>query len=387
MRVTRRVAELETEGVDVLSFGAGEPDFPSPPVAVNAARQALADGFTRYTPAAGLADLRHALLERFEQRWDAPWQELDEIVITVGAKAALFELNLALFQAGDEVILPSPCWVTFPEQVRLAGATPVLVAGSAANGFGIEPQSIIDAFSPATRAVILNSPCNPTGAVLGPAGLESLVQACAEREILLIADETYERFVYDEAGFSSAASFARRFPDTVLVVGSFSKTYAMTGWRIGYVLGPRTVTRAVAAIQSHVTSNPTSFAMKGALAALRQTEPALAEMIEEFHSRRDLLVAGLNRLPGVSCRPPAGAFYAFPRVAECYRSGEGSVEFAEFLLEHGRVAVVPGAAFGEDHHVRLSFTSPRGRLEEGLERMAHALAERRSKSKESTWFV
>ncbi len=240
MRVTRRVAELEAAGVTILSFGAGEPDFPSPSVAVECARAALADGFTRYTPAAGIVDLRSGLLQRFSREWGAPWRDLDEVVITVGAKAALFELALALFEPGDEVVIPSPCWVTFPEQVRLAGAEPVFVPGKAEDGFAFHADQLVAALGPRTKAVVLNSPCNPTGAVFEADGLETLIAACAERGIRVIADETYERFIYPGTSFLSAAGLASRYPETVVLVGSFSKTYAMTGWRVGYLLGPET---------------------------------------------------------------------------------------------------------------------------------------------------
>ena len=375
MRVTRRVEELQAQGREILSFGAGEPDFPSPESAVKAARAALADGFTRYTPAAGLADLRRDLLDRFEERWAAPWRQLSEVVVTVGAKAALFELSLTLFEAGDEVVIPSPCWVTFPEQVRLAGARPVLVPGTG-NDFRLAAEPLIAALTPHTRAIVLNSPCNPTGAILPAADLEALVVECAERGVLVISDETYERFVYDDDGFVSAAVLAQRYPQTVVVVGSFSKTYAMTGWRVGFVLGPHQVTSGVATIQSHATSNPTSFAMVGARAALASAEEDVRQMIAEFRQRRDLIVERLNRIPGVSCPTPAGAFYVFPDVSACFLPGEGSIELAEFLLEQVAVAVVPGIAFGHDGHVRFSFTSPRDVLDEGLDRVADALTRR-----------
>ena len=387
MRVTRRVGELRAQGVDVLGFGAGEPDFPSPPAAVEAARRALADGFTRYTPAAGITDLRQALLDDFQRRWDAPWRELAEVVITVGAKAALFELDLALVSPGDEVVIPTPCWVTFPEQVRLAGGEPVLVPGHAADGYALRAETLLEALTPRTRAVVLNSPCNPTGAVLAADELETLVEVCAERGVVVVSDETYERIVYASSGFVSAASLASRYPETVVVVGSFSKTYAMTGWRLGYVLGPEPLLAGVAAVQSHATSNPTSFAMVGALAALHEAEAEVGEMVAEFRARRDLVVAGLDAIPGFECPSPDGAFYVFPRVSDCYLPGEGSIDFAEFLLEEARVAVVPGLAFGHDDHIRLSFTSPRDVLEEGLDRVRRALARRDATSLEPSCAV
>jgi len=375
MKVTRRAAELRARGVDIISFGAGEPDFPSPAVAVEAAREALARGFTKYTAALGLEDLRQALLDRYRREWGAPWSALGQAAITVGAKAALFELALAAFDDGDEVIIPSPCWVSFPDQVRLCGARPVFVTTDPGDGFQIRADGILDAVTGATRAIILNSPCNPTGGMIDRADLRRIVEAASARGILVVSDETYERFVYDGPAFTSCAAFAAAHPETVVVVGSFSKTYAMTGWRVGYALGPPAILGGLAAIQSHATSNPTSFAMTGALAALAGAEADVRAMIDEFRVRRDLTVAALEAIPGVTCRPPSGAFYAFPRVAARYRAGEGSVEFAERLLEEARVAVVPGAAFGADAHVRISFACSREDLREGLGRIAAFLAQ------------
>jgi aspartate aminotransferase len=374
MKVTRQAAELRARGIDVVSFGAGEPDFASPAAAVEAARQSLAQGFTKYTAAVGLEDLRRDLLDRYRREWSAPWSALGQCAITVGAKAALFELALAMFDDGDEVIIPTPCWVSFPDQVKLCGARPVFAPTDADDGFRIRADRILDAMTASTRAVVLNSPCNPTGAMIEGDDLGRIVEAASARGVLVVCDETYERFAYDGPAFQSGASFAAAHPETVAVVSSFSKTYAMTGWRIGYVLGPAAVLAGVAAIQSHATSNPTSFAMTGALAAHRAAEPEVRAMIDEFRVRRDLMVAGLNAIPGVTCRPPAGAFYTFPRVADHYRNGEGSIGFAERLLDQARVAVVPGAAFGEDAHVRLSFACSREDLREGLGRMAKMLA-------------
>jgi aspartate aminotransferase len=373
LRVSRRAAELRAAGVEVVDFGAGEPDFASPGVAVEAARRALAEGFTKYTASSGIPELRTALAERYRAACGAPWTGRDAVV-TVGAKAALFELALAVFERGDEVILPGPCWVSFPEQIQFAGARPVIVPTSADEGFRIHAEPLVEAFTERTRAVVVNSPSNPTGGVIGEGDLERLAQACAERDVLLVSDETYERFVY-EGAHASAAGLAARFPETVILVGSFSKTYAMTGWRIGFLLGPPAVITAVADLQSHATSNPTSFAMSGALVALAEAEPDVARMIATYRERRDFLIPRLNELPGVSCLPPAGAFYAFPRVAEGFRDGRrGSVAWSEALLEEAGVAVVPGAAFGDDEHVRISFACSRETLDEGLVRMARFLA-------------
>jgi len=373
LKVTRRATELRARGVDVVDFGAGEPDFSSPAVAVEAARRALADGFTKYTPSSGIPKLREALAERYHRDYGSPWQGGD-VLVSVGGKAALFELALALCDEGGEVVLPSPCWVSFPEQIRLAGAEPVLVPTAPEDGFRIHAEPLIEALSDRTRAVLVNSPSNPSGGMIEAADLRRLVAACAERGVLVIADETYERFVY-EGAHASVATLASEFPETVVLVGSFSKTYAMTGWRLGYAFGPRSVLGPVADIQSHVTSNPTSFAMMGALAALREAEPDVVRMIAAYRERREFLIPRLNEVPGFSCRPPSGAFYAFPHVAEAFEEGRrGSVAFAEALLEEAAVAVVPGAAFGADDHIRISFACSTETLEKGLARMSELLA-------------
>ncbi|HVT60542.1 MAG TPA: pyridoxal phosphate-dependent aminotransferase [Thermoanaerobaculia bacterium] len=374
LQVARRAAELKAKGVPLVDFGAGEPDFDSPPAAVEAARQALADGFTKYTPSSGIPELRRALAESFQRRHGTPWRAADSVV-TVGAKAALFQLALALFDDGQEVILPSPSWVSFAEQIRFAGASPVPVPTALEDGFRMHAERFLAAVTGRTRAILLNSPCNPTGGVIAAADLREIVSAAAARGLLVIADETYERFVYDGA-HASAAALAAEFPETVVLIGSFSKTYAMTGWRIGYLLGPPAVVRAVENIQSHATSNPTSFAMVGALAALERAEPEVEAMIAEYRARRELLVPRLNQLPGFRCLPPDGAFYAFPHVAGAYRPGrQGSIAFAEYLLEHAQVAVVPGEAFGADDHIRISFACSRAQLSEGLDRLAAVLAD------------
>jgi aspartate aminotransferase len=373
LRVTRRVAALKAEGVSLVDFGAGEPDFRSPAVAVEAACQALANGFTRYTPGSGTPELRQAIAAWAQARYGAPWPA-PQSVVTVGGKAALFQLALALFEPGDEVVLPSPSWSTFGEQIRFAGARPVPFATDGADGFRQHAGAILAAVTARTRAILLNSPCNPTGGIISAADLREVVQLAAARGLIVISDETYERFVYDEP-HASAASLAAEFPDTIALVGSFSKTYAMTGWRIGYLLGPKTLINAVENIQSHATSNPTSFAMVGALAALQHAEPDVETMIAEYRARRELLIPRLNQLPGWRCRPPHGAFYAFPDVSGSFGPGrQGSVEFTEFLLDKARVAVVPGAAFGADHHIRISFACSRAQLAEGLDRLAAVLA-------------
>ena len=374
LRVGRRAQELKAAGVSVIDLSLGEPDFPSPQVAVDAAVEALHRGFTRYTATNGTPQLREALAEAYRQRCASPWTAA-QTLISVGAKAALLEAALALFESGDEVVLPSPYWVSLPEQIRFAGATPVFVPTDGSDGFRIHADAVLAAITDATRGVLINAPCNPTGGTISAQDLRKVATACAERGIVLISDETYERFVYDGAGAVSAASLAAELPDTILVIGSFSKTFAMTGWRLGFALGPRPVIDAMGRIQSHATSNPTSFAMSGALAALQHGQAEAGQRILEYERRRDLLIPLLNAIPGVFCAPPAGTFYAFADVSACYRPGcADSLELAEMLLEEARVAVVPGSAFGSDQHIRLSFACSREELQEGVARMHRALA-------------
>jgi aspartate aminotransferase len=374
LAITRRVKEMQAAGREILDLGAGEPDFDSPGVAVEAASRALYEGFTRYTENAGTLELRRALAERFRAQYGAPWGA-GQVLVTVGAKAALFELAMALLEPGREFVVHNPCWVSFPEQARFAGAEPVFVETSAADGFRIHAGPLLERIGERTGAVLINSPCNPTGGVISAEDLRRVVEACARVGAVLVYDETYERFVYDGARHASAAALAAEFPETIALVGSFSKTYAMTGWRLGYLLGPQPLVHAAAAIQSHMTSNPTSFAMRGACAALHGAEPAVEAMIAEYAARRAFLVPRLNAIPGFVCPPPAGAFYVFPNVAGCFRDGRrGSVALCEHLLEAASVALVPGAAFGADDHVRISFACSRPTLELACDRIAAALA-------------
>jgi aspartate aminotransferase len=284
---------------------------------------------------------------------------------------------LALVDEGSEVVLHSPAWVSFVEQIRFAGGEPVVVPTDGADGFAIRAEPMIAALTPRTRAVILNSPCNPTGGVIDAEERRALIAECSRRGVVVISDETYERFAYDGFEPGSAAELAAEHPQTVAVVSSFSKTYAMTGWRLGFLLGPRQLVEATARIQGHATSNPTSFAMKGALAALHGAEDDVRAMVTEFAWRRDDLVGRLNRIPGIVCRPPGGAFYAFPDVSERLR-GDCSTpsELAERLLEEEAVALVAGEDFGSDRHVRISFACSRADLAEGLARIERFFSRR-----------
>ena len=372
MEISRRADELRAAGKEIINLSAGEPDFPTPSVAVEAARKALSDGRTTYTAAAGIPDLRRAVAERFRTAWNAPWT-MKETVITVGAKAALFESIQVLVDEGDEVVLPGPAWVSFEEQIRFAGGTPVMVPTDPHDRFALRAQPLLDAITDKTRLMLVNSPCNPTGGVATRQEIEALVRGCKERGVYLLSDETYELFVW-QGERASAAQFATDAQDTVILIGSFSKTYAMTGWRLGWMLGPPEVVKKVIALQSHATSNPTTFAMYGGLEALQSAQDDVDTMIAAFAERRELVANALDALPGVRCAPPDGAFYAFPDVSESY-GGEvgGSIALCARFLDAG-VALVPGVAFGDDRFVRLSFAASSENLRRGIERMAETLA-------------
>jgi aspartate aminotransferase len=372
--VSRRAKALKAQGIEILDLSAGEPDFASPAVAVEAARLALAEGKTKYTDGRGIPELRAALAERYRRDYAAPWSA-EQVQVTCGGKMALFELFEALVDRGGRVVMPSPCWVSFPEQVRFAGGEPVLVPTRGETGFAIEAEPVLAAIDGNTRAVLINSPSNPTGGIVSAAALRAIAEGCRERGVVLVADETYERFVYDGQAHASAASLAAEMPETVVLVGSFSKTYAMTGWRLGYVFAPAPLLEALVNIQSHATSNPTTFAMYGALAAINGAEAEVEAMLAEYRARRALLVERLGELPGVTCASPAGAFYAFPDVTGTFRPGRSTPQqLAQFLLEEARVAVVPGEGFGSREHVRLSFACSRETLGRALDRMAEALS-------------
>ncbi len=373
-RMTRREQELREAGRQLVGLGAGEPHFRTPERVIRAAEDALRAGLTRYTAVAGITDLRQELAEKYAAR-GAPWTAQD-VVVSVGAKAALLELALALFDEGDEVVLPAPCWVSLPEQVRLAGADPVLVPSPRDRGYPLEAGPLIAAMTPRTRAMLINSPCNPTGACLSAEGMAELAGACAARGVLLISDETYEHFVYDGRAHASAAAVARQHPETVVVVGSFSKTWAMTGWRVGWAVGPRDIMGAVAAVQSHATSNAPTFAMHAALEALREPHEELAARVAEYERRRDQMVRGLEANPALRCLTPAGAFYVFADLSPALAQGRFATasEVADHLLEEVGVVTVPGEAFGDASSLRLSYACDEETLREGLQRLEAAFA-------------
>lgn len=380
LEVMKAAAALRARGVDVVDLGPGEPDFPTPGFVKAAAISAIEADFTRYTDASGTPELRSAIAERYAREWRAPWGP-GEVVVTAGGKQALHTAVLALFQEGDDVLIPRPYWVSFPEMVKLSGARPVFVPTSAADGFRLSAKDVEAAATPATCGVIVNTPNNPTGAVMDPAEIEAVIRLAASRGWVVLFDECYDRFVF-EGRHLSAAAFAGEFPETVLVAGTMSKTYAMTGWRVGYALAARPLIDMMGRIVSHATSNVCSIAQKAAFAALNhpsEANAAIEAMLGEYARRRAFLIPALNAIPGVACAPPGGAFYAFPDVSAHYGRTLGgiavtdSVSFAKALLEAAAVAVTPGAAFGEDRCIRISFATSLERLEEALRRLRDVL--------------
>ncbi len=366
MEVRRRTEELRRAGADVIDLGPGEPDFDTPEPVRRAGISAIEAGRTKYTQAGGIPELREAIVARYRRDYGVPYGT-DEVIVTVGAKQALFSLALALFDEGDEVLIPVPYWVTYPEVVRLCGAEPVFVPTDPADGFHLRPEAVAERIGPRTKALIVNSPCNPTGALLDPSELEALVELARAHDFYVIFDEAYEAIVYERGPFSAAPLK----DEHVIVVGSLSKSHAMPGWRIGWALGPREVIRAVTAIQSHSITHPASISQYAALVALEEPWDGVRRMVAELRRRRDLAAEALNRIPGVECPVPEGAFYLFPDVSR-YLGGD-TVALARTLLEEAHVAVVPGEAFGWPGRVRISLTCPQERLVEAISRIAATL--------------
>ncbi len=376
LAVMQAAQRLKQQGVDVIDFGPGEPDFPTPEPIKQAAIQAIAENFTKYTAASGIQELRQAVAEKYNREWGCDFSAAN-VIITAGAKHAIYNYCMALFESGYEVIIPAPYWVTFPEIVKMTGATPREVATPESNGFVLQPAAILSALNSATRGILLNSPNNPTGALIPRESLEQIVASCRKWGVHLLSDETYEHFVYDGRPHFSLAGVMRAGDEHLAICGSVSKTYSMTGWRIGYLVAHRELIRKIGEFQSHQTGNPTSISQRAALAAL-QSDPALVQgMKKEYETRRRFVLEELARIPGFSCPTPYGAFYAFPNVTEAMKAAQipDSERFAQFLIEQARVAVVPGSAFGMEGYIRISYATSMDHLKEGLSRIRAAVVQ------------
>lgn len=374
LAVLNRATALIAQGVDVVDFGPGEPDFATPQKVGEAGKRAIDRGFTKYTNASGTKALREGIADRYNRRWGTRFRP-EHVIAGSGGKQELFNLMLALIRPGDEVIIPSPYWVSFPDQVAFAGGTPVFAQTDPHNGFRPTLDDIRKVATDRTRGVILNSPCNPTGAVIREAELKGIVELCASRDAFLVYDETYELFVYEGNQHVSAAKWFEQYPETIVIVNSMSKTFAMTGWRLGYAVAHPDIITALGKIQSHSTSNPSTIAQMAAIEALNGTDADVKRMYDAYCERRAWLVPALEEIPGMCCAEPDGAFYVFPDVREYFgrRGIKDSQDFANYLLDEARVAVVPGGAFGADAFVRISYATSMERIREGVARIADAV--------------
>ncbi len=368
MKVAADADRLRREGADVVDFGAGEPDFPTPTNIKQAAVAALDANFTKYTNAGGTPELRAAICERHRDDFGTSYTA-SECLVTVGGKHAIFNLIQALINPGDEVIIPVPYWVTYKDVVNYAGGVCVFVDTDENDGFEISARSIEPHITPKTKLLIVNSPSNPSGAVVSQPEFRKIYELTRKHGIFLMTDECYCHFVYEEAPFSIAATPGAK--ETVVVAGSLSKTYAMTGWRIGFALAPAPIINAMLKLQSHSTSNPTSIAQKAAIEAMKGPQASVGEMLGEYRRRRDFVVGRLRKIPGVKIGMPKGAFYAYPNISVAYGSGrvKNSLDFSSALLAEAHVAVVPGEAFGTNDHVRISYATSMAELERGLDRL------------------
>ena len=364
LSIDSKAKAMKAEGIDVCGFGAGEPDFDTPEHIKQAAIAALESGFTKYTPSAGLPELRQAISDKLEADNQLSYRP-SQVVVSSGAKHSCYNAILATCQPGDEVLIPSPYWVSYPDLVRLAGAEPVIVQTTERNGWKMRASDFENAMTPRTKMLILNSPGNPSGSVYTREELEGIVEVAAEEDIYILSDEIYEKLVYDDTKHVSIASLSKEAYELTITVNGFSKAYAMTGWRLGYLAAPEAVAKAVDNIQSHSTSHPCSFAQKGALAALKGDQQALADMRDEFSMRRDYMFDRITKIPNITAVKPQGAFYILVNISQL---GLSSQNFADRLLSKANVAVVPGAAFGDDRTVRLSYATSIDVIKKGLDR-------------------
>ena len=378
LTIQAKANALKAAGRDIIGFGAGEPDFDTPHNIKMAAVRAIEAGFTKYTPVGGIDELKDAVIAKL-QRDNRLAYKRSEVVISCGAKHSLFNISQVLFEEGDEVLIPSPYWVSYTDIVYLTGAHPVVIKTNAADDFKLQPSQLEAAITPRTRAIIISYPSNPAGVSYSLKELEALAEVIVRKGIMVISDDIYEKIIYDDRPFCTLASLGEELKRLSIVVNGVSKTYSMTGWRIGYCAGAEEIIAAITKYQSQNTSNPTSIAQKAAVEALNGPQESVEMMRREFQKRRDVVTDRLNAIPGVTCLKPQGAFYVFPNVASYYgRSFEGktitnSTEMATYLLDESNVALVPGVDFGHDDHIRISYATSMGQIEKGMERIREAL--------------
>jgi aspartate aminotransferase len=373
-----KAAAMRAKGIEVISLAQGEPDFDTPANIKEAAYKAIREGFTKYTPVAGFDDLKDAIIQKFKRDSGLTYDR-SQIIASVGAKLCIYNLAQALFQAGDEVIVPAPYWVSYTDIILLMDAQPVVVPTTEGQGFKMSSAQLKSAITPRTKAILLNSPNNPTGATYTAEELRALAEVLVPKKILIIADEIYENFVYDGTVFASIASLGKEVQDQTVVINGVSKTYSMTGWRIGYAAGPAELIAAMSKVQTQNISNPVSFCQKAAVEALLGPQDSVQEMIVEFDRRRRYIVERLNAMAGITCSMPPGAFYVFPNITGLFGKKWGekrisySADVTDFFLEEARVAGVAGSGFGDDQYIRFSYATSMKNIEKGMNRLQEAL--------------
>ena len=379
LAIDAKAKAMKAEGVDIVSFGVGEPDFDTPDNIKEAAIKAIRDGFTKYTPVGGIDPLKDAIIEKFRKDNNLNYMR-DEIIVSCGAKHSLYNIAQALFGPGDEILIPSPYWVSYPDQVVLNDAIPVFVKTYETDSFMVKTKAIESHITKRTKALILNSPSNPTGLTYDKKTLERIAEIVLKHNLYVISDEIYEKLLYDGVLHFSIASLGSNIKNKTIVVNGLSKAYAMTGWRIGYAAGPKEIIKAMTNIQSQSTSNPTSIAQKASVEALTGPQDFINTMLTEFDMRRKFLINELNSIPGMSCLTPTGAFYAFPNTSRIYgksidnRKISSSSDLALYLLEKAKVALVHGDAFGDDNYIRLSYATSIDEIKKGVERIREAVS-------------
>ena len=366
LAISAKAKAMQAAGIDVCSFSAGEPDFPTPKHICEAAKTALDEGKTRYGPAVGELKLRQAIAKKLQNDNNLNY-EAENIIVTNGGKFSLFNLMQVAIESGDEVIIPAPYWLSYPEMVKSAGGTPVIVETLAENDYKITPEQLDKAITPQTKLFIFNSPSNPTGTVYSPDEVKALAQIIVERDIFVVSDEIYEKILYDDAQHLSIGSIDKEIFDRTIVSSGFAKSHSMTGWRVGYAAAPLEIIKAMAKIQSHSTSNVCTFAQYGAIAALESSQDCVREMMEAFSQRRNYMYRAISDIPKLSCPKPYGAFYLFVDIS---KTGKTSLDFCNELLEAKKVAAIPGIAFGADNCIRFSYATDLDTIEEGIKRLA-----------------
>ncbi len=379
LAISAKASAMRAEGIDIIGFGAGEPDFDTPENIKEAAVICLKEGFTKYTPVGGIDTLKEAIITKFKRDNGLDYNK-SEIIVSCGAKHSIYNAAQVLFEEGDEVIIPAPYWVSYPDIVALSGAEPVILETSQENGFKLRLEDLKQSITSRTKGIILNSPSNPTGGGYTKEDIEEIAAIAVEREIFVISDEIYEKIIFDGFKHISIASLGDEIKDLTVVINGVSKAYSMTGWRIGYTAASKEIVSAMTKIQSQSTSNPVSISQKAAVEALNGPQDAIVMMVEEFRKRRDYIVERLNSIEGVSCFKPLGAFYVFPNISQLYgrRYGDriikGSLDMADYLIQEAKVSIVPGIAFGADDFMRLSYATSMENIKKGLDRIEEEIS-------------